>query len=218
VSADTGGRQVVQLWRDYDETAIALGARMSLGSAELTADRPIEAGELYASGVRRVSFGQPVDMLGPDPWQAVSALSLIRDLTAYGMVVDWRLRLPPADADWRELGHLYPPAQVTLDSTDGDACQRDWASGYHLAKCVSRRGPGLLEIRDRRWGGLRRVIISKPGYLEAIATLRDGATVEQVPSAILADLIAVRLAGLVGDVAWWLPYQVQRWPDAPPGI
>jgi Family of unknown function (DUF5825) len=142
-------------------------------------------------------------------------VTVIRDLTACGVVVGWDLH-PGIGQDWRELSHLYPPASVIADGGPGGADPREeWARGYLMTKCVARRGPGLLQIRDRRFGGLRNITIFRPDYLDAIATLEYGAPAVQVPASILRELRAQRLVGLAGGMAWWLPYRVRRYAVAP---
>jgi hypothetical protein len=205
----------INVWRDYEAAAVALAAGMSLGSTELAADGHISAVDLFAAGARHVTFDSVVDLHGADPAGTVRALAFIRDLTSCGIVVGWELRLESSRDDWQELSHLYPPARVISDrAADGGELQSQWSRRYHVAKCVFRRGPGLLQVRDRRWDGLRRVTITRPDHLAAVALLANGVPAENVPAAILADFFAARLIGLVGDLTWWLPYRVRRWPNA----
>lgn len=42
----------------------------------------------------------------------VKALVLVRELTSYGIAVDWRLRLDGDPARWRAYSHLDPPGEV----------------------------------------------------------------------------------------------------------
>lgn len=210
----TAGDQSISAWRDYDQTVAALRDSMSLGTWALTSAGRLSADELFASGVRRVTFHEVVDTGGTDAAGTVRALALIRDLTACGVVVGWELRLGTGQ-DWRELSHLYPPASVTADGGPGGADPRaEWASEYLMTKCVARRGPGLLEIRDRRFGTLRKITIDRPDYLAAIAALEYGAPAEHVPAGILREFRAQRLAGQMGGMAWWLPYRVRRYAVA----
>lgn len=208
----------ISAWRDYDDTVVALRDSMSLGSWALTVGSRISADDLFAAGVRQVTFREVIDTGSADADGTVRALTLIRDLTGCGIVVDWKLRAGVGFDDWRVLSHLYPPASVTFDGVardDGNADpQADWANGYYLTKCAARRGPGLLQIRDRRWGGLRTITIAGPEYLAVIAELECGAPADQVPAKILGGLSAERLIGFAGGLAWWLPYRVRRWPVA----
>jgi hypothetical protein len=217
MALQTAEGHLVSAWRDYDEAVTALRADMSLGSWALTSGTRLSADDLFASGARRVAVHQVVDTGGADAAGAVRALTLIRDLTACGIMVDWELRAG-AGQDWRELSHLYPPASVTADlaASDGDgAPQAEWARGHLMTKCVVRSGPGLLQVRDRRFGGLRNVTIARPDYLAAVSALEYGAPRDEVPAGILRALRAQRLVGLAGDMAWWLPYHVRRYAVAP---
>ncbi len=210
-TADGSG---VTLWRDYDRSANALAAGMSLGTAGMARESGVSADGLYARGARQVTFDQVIDLSAGDAASTVRALSLIRDLTACGIVVRWRIRAEPGLTDWRELSHLYPPARLISQPAGAAEQQRaDWARYYYLGKCMFRRGPGLLQVRDRRWGGLRRITLTRPDHLEAAVRLQDGAPADSVPPEILAEFAGARLTGMVGDVAWWLPYRIRRWPS-----
>jgi hypothetical protein len=188
---------------------------MSLGRVRLAADSRVTAAALFTRGARRVTFDGVIDLIQPDVADTIRALTLIRDLTSFGIVIDWQLRAEPHSDHWRELSHLYPPTRLIQDRPGSAADPSlDWRRGYYLAKCVTRRGPGLLQIRDRRWGGLRRIGLTKPEFLGAIALLQGGVPVSEVPPQVYADLRAARLIARVGDMAWWLPYQVRRWPSS----
>jgi hypothetical protein len=205
----------ISAWREYDETVTALRDDMSLGSWVLTPGTRVSADDLFAAGARRVTFHEVVDADSADAAGAVRALTLIRDLTACGVVVGWELR-PGVGQDWRELSHLYPPTSVIADGGPGSADPREqWARGYLMTKCVVRRGPGLLQVRDRRFGGLRNITIVRSDYLDAIAALEYGAPADQVPAGILREFLTQRLVGLAGGMAWWLPYRVRRYAVAP---
>jgi hypothetical protein len=205
----------ISAWREYDETVAAVRDGMSLGSWALTPGTWVGADDLFAAGARRVTFHKVVDTDSADAVGAVRALTLIRDLTACGVVVGWELRSGVGE-DWRELNHLYPPASVIADGGPGSAEPREeWARGYLMTKCAARRGPGLLQIRDRRFGSLRNITIVRPDYLDAIAALEYGAPAVHVSAGILRELRAQRLVGLVGGMAWWLPYRVRRYAVAP---
>jgi hypothetical protein len=224
MALQTAGDHSISAWRDYDETVAALRDGMSLGSWALTPGTRVSADDLFAAGARRVTFHKVIDADGADgadadgadadAGDAVRALTLIRDLTACGVVVGWELRLG-AGQGWRELSHLYPPASVIADCPGRADPREEWVRGYLMTKCVVRRGPGLLEIRDRRFGGLRKITIVRPDYLGTIAALDYGAPTDQVPAGILRELRAQRLVGLAGGMAWWLPYRVRRYAVAP---
>jgi hypothetical protein len=192
----------VTLWHDYCRPETVLGTR--------SVHSPAAAAELYAEGARHAVLPDLVDLAAGPEIATVRALALVRDLTAWGIAVDWRLRLP-ADAEmWPALSHLHPPAEVV-----GNAEIRDrWRADYHFCKCVDRHGPGFVEIRDFRSGRLRKIIIGDPRYRRTIEDLRAGCPLADLPDGIARELAAAGLIGVVGESAWWLPYRVRRWPLA----
>lgn len=230
-----GDDHLISAWRDYDPAVVALRDSMSLGSWVLAAGTHVSADDLFAAGARQVTFHKIIDSGSADAAGTVLAMTLIRDLTGCGIVVNWKLHIGAGHDDWRTFSHLYPPASVTFDGAardrvglDGGAGdpahddgtgaadpQADWASGYLMTKCVTRRGPGLMQIRDRRWGGLRNITIARPEYLDVVASLEYGVPADQVPADILRELREQRLVGFTGGIAWWLPYRLRRWPVAP---
>ena len=191
----------VSLWRDYSRQDSLLATRSVRSSAA--------AAEFYAEGARHAVLPDLVDLAGPEI-ETVRALALVRELTAWGMSVQWRVSLPGGAEVWPALSHLHPPAEVL-----GRPEIRDqWRAGYHFCKCVDRHGPGFVEIRDFRSGQLRKIIISDPRYRQTIEDLRDGRPRTDLPTGITRELAAAGLVGVVGDSAWWLPYRVRRWPLA----
>ncbi|GAB7029160.1 DUF5825 family protein [Streptomyces sp. NPDC021749] len=203
-------------WRDYDEQACTLPG-MSLGRLEPTGPADEQAAQLWELGARRVQFTDEIDLTAvgsPDAAAyAVRQLCLIRDLTARAVLVHWRLRLPAAGPDddaWRDLSHLQPPTALTGPS-DADAALTQWRAEHYLCKCLWRQGPGFVQIRDRRWGELRRFTADEPAYREAIARLSYGAPLSAVPEAIATDFLTERLVSRTGPYLWWLPYRVNRW-------
>ncbi|GGP64884.1 DUF5825 family protein [Streptomyces melanogenes] len=205
----------VAAWRDYDPDACALPG-MHLGDLELTGPAGEEADRLWETGVRRVRLAEPVDLADLSApgaaHRAVRALSLVRDLTARAVLVEWRLLLDPAaDADtWQVLSHLQPPQRLEGPADAAEALRR-WRDGHYLCKCLWRQGPGFVQIRDRRWGDLRRFTADEPEYHQVIEALVPGAPADSVPPAVLADFLSEKLVLEVGDLAWWLPYRVNRW-------
>jgi hypothetical protein len=199
------------LWRDHDDElldvpGIHMGTR-SPGPAGWTGAVAMVAG-LYHGGVRRVAFSHPVDITpDSDPTTLVPAMILLRELTSWGIAVDWVAHFGDRDT-WRRLNHLYPPAAMPGASQALD----EWRQTFFLCKCVYRHGPGFIQVRDRRAGELVRFTVDDPEYLVAVDTLLDGAPVDAVPAHVLDDLVAEGLAGIVGQLAWWLPYRVRRWP------
>ncbi|MGW3008317.1 DUF5825 family protein [Streptomyces sp. NPDC001219] len=204
----------LRAWRDYDEDACALPG-MSLGAVDLTGPPDEQATLLWELGARRVEFTGTVDLTAvddpADAAHAVRRLCLIRDLTARAILVQWQLRLPPEPDDgWRDLSHLQPPRTLT-GPADAVAALAQWRDGHYLCKCLWRQGPGFVQIRDRRWGELRRFTAEEPEYQEAITQLSYGAPLRTVPKAIATDFLTERLVGRTGPLLWWLPYRVNRW-------
>ena len=208
-------------WRDHDPTARELPG-MFLGEVDTSGDPAGAADRIWQLGARRVQLPETVDLTGrAGPERAVrtvSALSLVRDLTARAILVDWELRLGPATDAWKVLGHLQPPrtlhtpdAPDTPDTPDADETLQAWRRGHYLCKCLWRVGPGFVQIRDRRWGELRRFTADEPEYRTTIERLAYGAPADTVPAAVLDDFRAERLALDIGPLAWWVPYRVNRW-------
>ncbi|WP_242902309.1 DUF5825 family protein [Actinomadura terrae] len=189
------------LWRDYEELdrpGVCAGTTAVSGPAA-------EASQaLFEDGVRRVALDDLVDLSSASD---VPTLVLVRELTAYGIAVDWRVRLDAGG--WRDLSHLFPPGEVAGD----EEAHRGWRDGYHFFKCVYRRGPGFLQVRDRRSGVLRRITIDGPAHRAAVDDLLEGCPVSALPPAVLRDLATMRLVHLLDGTAWWLPCRVRQWPS-----
>ncbi|MEU6126809.1 DUF5825 family protein [Streptomyces sp. NPDC047123] len=210
-------------WRDYDPAACALPG-MFLGEVPLPGPPRGQAERLWQLGARRVRLPAPVDLTpAAEPEAAVHGLGLVRDLTARAVMVEWELRLAPDAVDtWRMLSHLQPPAALLVaaegrDPADGEGpspaeqALNTWRRGHYLCKCLWRKGPGFIQIRDRRWGELRRFTADEPEYEAAIARLDHGALADTVPKAVLEDFRGEQLVLDIGPYAWWLPYRVSRW-------
>lgn len=197
------------LWRDRDQAAMRI-PDMCAGSVD-GIDDPIDAvAALAARGVQFVRLHDPVDLDDTEGSAAVAALVVVRELTSYGIAVDWTLRMSPRPADWRLLSHLHPPTAVLSDAADDIATA--WRSSFHIAKCGYRLGPGFLEVRDRRMGSFRRLLIRNPLHDQVIQPLLRG-----LPATALAETAAARyrqadLLHRVGRFLWWTPYRIRRWP------
>ncbi|ARZ66029.1 DUF5825 family protein [Streptomyces sp. HU2014] len=205
----------VTAWRDHDRSVCRVPG-MELGTLEVPSGPVVDgANALFDAGARRVALPRPVDVTGAtDPAWAVRALSLIGALTGLAVAVDWQARIASDDPDaWIPLSHLHPPGALS-GPADAEGALSQWHDSFYLCKCAYRRGPGFLQVRDRRRRQLRRFTIDDPGYRQAIASLADGAQATAVPRAVLADLLQEELAIEVGDHVWWAPYQVRRWPTA----
>ncbi|MFF8288737.1 DUF5825 family protein [Streptomyces sp. NPDC016309] len=205
----------VLAWRDYDPDACELPG-MFLGELALPGTLEGESERLWQLGARRVRLPGAVDLRGDaGPGRAagtVAALSLVRDLTARAVLVEWDLVLDPAEpaGAWQVLSHLQPPR--TLAGPDGcDEALRAWRRGHYLCKCLWRKGPGFVQIRDRRWGELRRFTADEPEYERTIERLAYGAPAASVPAAVLDDFRSEKLVLDVGPLAWWVPYRISRW-------
>ncbi len=199
----------VTLWRDYDEMAPARPGAMIASTS--VRSRPVEAARtFYADGARRAVLPDVVDLAAGEEVAVVRALVLVRELTGWGIVVDWRVRLPEDTRLWPLLSHLCPPGEVVANA----GIQFKWKDTYHFFKCVFRRGPEFVQVRDYRSGQLGKITISDSRYREAIDDLLEGLPLTDVPTWIQRDLAGAGLVGVVGGPAWWLPYRVRRWPLA----
>ncbi|MFF9275066.1 DUF5825 family protein [Streptomyces griseosporeus] len=207
---DTAFGARFRLWRHRDASVRALDDA-HLGDLPIGPDAAEQARQAYELGARFVSV-EPVADLGPDgdPGQTVAVLSLVRELTSRGMEVDWRARLAPDGPEWWVFGHLFPPS--ALDGPGGAEALVAWRAKYHVGRCFLRRGPGFVQIRDRRQGGFRRLTISDGTYLAAIDALLSGQGADTVPEPVLAAFLKQRLAVRFGSEVWWAPYRLQRWP------
>ncbi|GGS29216.1 hypothetical protein GCM10010269_79940 [Streptomyces humidus] len=203
----------VRAWRDLDPQARDLPG-MSLGTIPVTPRAP-QVDQLWDLGVRHAELDAVVDLSSDDAAAhrgVVDRLCLVRDLTARAVSVDWDLRLSPQESthQWKVLSHLQPPR--TLTGLDGaEEALHAWRTRHYLCKLVWRQGPGFVQIRDRRWGDLRRFTAEEPRYSEAIALLSPGTHHSDVPADVLEEFTAEHLVLRVGDLACWLPYRVSRW-------
>ncbi|MFI1168854.1 DUF5825 family protein [Streptomyces sp. NPDC020801] len=209
----TAPELTVRAWRDHDPQARHLPG-MSLGPLPVTpGSRDVE--RLWAMGVRHAELDAAVDLgaAGPAAHRAaVDRLRLVRDLTAHAVSVDWECRLPSQEPaqQWKVLSHLHPPRTLTGPADPQEALHR-WRTRHYLCKLVWRQGPGFIQIRDRRWGDLRRFTADEPRYQDAIALLDPGAHHADVPAGVLEEFTAEHLVLRLGDLVWWLPYRVSRW-------
>ncbi|MFE0459565.1 DUF5825 family protein [Kitasatospora sp. NPDC058965] len=210
IAPDTAPHGGFVLWRHHHPSVRAL-TDARLGHRALGGDAADEARRAYELGVRFVTV-EPVADLGPDgdPEQTVAVLSLVRELTSHGMEVDWRARLAPDGPAWWVFGHLFPPAAV--EGPGGDEALLAWRTKYHIGRCFMRRGPGFVQIRDRRHAGFRRLTIADSAYLTAIDALLAGRDTDAVPEPIVSAFEQQHLAVRFGDRIWWAPYRLQRWP------
>jgi hypothetical protein len=203
------------LRRDYTAETKDLPA-IRLGSVPVAADLPGRVADLFGRGVRHVTLDGVVDLAG-DPAAgeaAVTGLVLVRELTSFGIVVRWRLRVPAETALPWLLGHLFPPAEV-LGSPHGDQLAELWRRRFHLGKCFWRQGPGFIEVRDHRSARPARITITDPERLAAVEVMSAGAAAGDVPAPVLDEFAATGLSHQVGRSVWWTPYRIRRWPTPP---
>jgi Family of unknown function (DUF5825) len=202
------------LWKDRDPEAIRVPG-MYAGSVD-GFDDPLQVVDgLVTRGVQFARLHDVVDLDDADGAAAVTALVVVRELTSHGIAVDWTLRLPrghPAGpAGWRMLSHLHPPSAVLSDHAEEDISTQ-WRNSFHAAKCGYRHGPGFIEIRDRRTGSFKRLVIRYSQRDQGIQPLLRG-----VPAAALTEAVKVRylredLLHQAGRFLWWTPYRIRRWP------
>lgn len=204
----------MELWRD-PHPAVRSRPGMALGRADIDAGWMDRAAGLYRGGTRAVRLADPVHLCGPGSADA-GPLALLRELTAYGVVVEWTAVCRAGCDDPRLLGHLFPPSQLDCgDRAHADRTLATWRQGFFPAKCVFRCGPGFLEVRDRRWGSLEMYTIDDPDWIRAVPVLAEGAPPAEVPTAARAAFAEARLTLERGGRLWWLPAQVRRWPFPP---
>ena len=186
----------------------------------------------FHRGVRKVTLPDVVD-LAAGTEEALRALLLVRELTSLGIAVDWRLRLDGRAADaWRAYSHLHPPAELLAPAGEptwggrvGEVppvggstmigLARDlavWGEKFFLDKCAYRRGPGFVQIRDRRAGRLSLITIDDPRCLAVMKRLDGGVRSALVDPTIVRDFDEEKLIGRIGDFLLWLPYRIRRWP------
>ncbi|MEU0302701.1 DUF5825 family protein [Streptomyces sp. NPDC006175] len=198
------------MWR-HGDAAVRILPGMHLGDAVLGADIADEARRIYRSGVRFVSIEPTVDLGGRVGTEhVIPMLSFIRDLTSYGVEVDWRAQLTTPDGpEWWVYSHLFPPSAV--EGPRGSEALAIWRARYHIGRCFYRRGPGFLQIRDRRHAGLRRLTVSDEAYVSAVEALAAGAGSDSVPATAMQVFEKHHLVVRIGDGVWWAPYRLRRW-------
>ncbi|MEV0387410.1 DUF5825 family protein [Nonomuraea sp. NPDC050643] len=202
----------MELWRERDPAAQRVPG-VYAGRADLTGD-PLEAvARLAGEGVQLARLDELVDLEDPDGATAVAALCAVRELTGHGIAVDWTIRLPAGieAARWRPLSHLYPPAAVSAGS-DGERIAAEWRTTFHVAMCGYRLGPGFIEVRDRRTGSFKRLVLRNPNSEKSIAPLLRGVPAAALPPAVIEHYLRTDLLHRAGRYVWWTPYRIRRWP------
>lgn len=210
---------LVGLARDHDPAVLSIPG-MTIGPAELREPAADAVARWRSDGVRRVDLPGAVDLTvtGADETavDTVRRLVLIRELTSHGIAVDWRLRLPGADADeWLPYSHLRAPVELLPPpGGEGDPAAQlaAWGKGFYFDRCTYRRGPGFVQVRDRRSGRLNLLTIDDPAYLAVLDQLLDGAAITDVDLGIARDFGEEGLVTKIGDLLVWLPHRLRRWP------
>lgn len=220
LSTDTGLRPIlVGLARDHDPAVLTIPG-MNIGPVELCEPAADAVVRWFREGVRKVDLPDTVDLTvtGADDRavDTVRRLVLVRELTSHGIAIDWRLRLADVnDSDWRPYSHLRPPVEL-LASTGGNGNPEQqldaWREAFYFDKCTYRRGPGFVQVRDRRSGRLNLLTIDDPAYLAVLEQLMDGAEITAVDLDIARDFGEEGLVTKVGDLLVWLPHRLRRWP------
>jgi hypothetical protein len=188
---------------------------MRLDPVAQPADPRLLAGEMFDSGGRLVVIGEIIDFDALDPADTARFFALLRELTSCGIAVEWRLRTGHGNPRWRDLWHLFPPAEVEIRAGTAGQVWEFWRRQFYYGLCVMRRGPGMVEIRDRRPGTLRCVRFTSPPHLEAIERLETGAPASSIAPDVLADFEAARVVMAIGSTRLWLPCRSRRSPLSP---
>jgi hypothetical protein len=197
------------LWRHGAPGVRAL-PNMHLGDGVLGGDVVDEACRIHESGARFVSVEPLVDLSGrPGSEHMIPVLSFVRELTGYGVEVDWRARLASDGPEWWVFSHLFPPS--VLEGPRGDEVLAVWRTRYHVGRCFFRRGPGFLQIRDRRHAGLRRLTVSDGALVSAIDSLLADRGADSMPDQAMSVFEKQRLVVRIGGGVWWAPYRLKRW-------
>ncbi|MFJ4783957.1 DUF5825 family protein [Streptomyces sp. NPDC088794] len=167
--------------------------------------------DLYRQGVRYTAIEEPVSLKSPTA-RDLRALDFVRVATARGMLVRWHLRVgrraDPALLT-QHLTHLQPP--VTLEGNRSPERLDLWKVRFYVGRCVWRRGPGFVQIRDRREGVLQLFDLDEPAYIRAVGLLEEQRTAEVDPD-VLTALRDENLVLRLGDLDWWAPCLIDRWP------
>lgn len=197
-----------ELWLDYDPAAWQLPG-MSLGIRALRGPVRGCVSGLAENGVRCVRLVEPIRLCQDAPARSARALVLVREATSRGMAVIWEAVCDDGCAGNRTFHHLYPPTGVTGVPEHVVA---EWRSTFFPNKCLFRRGPGFVEVRDRRFGTLELFTIDDPDHRDVIEALTEGLATDDVPAAVRDDFAEAGLTAEHAGHTWWLPMRVRRWP------
>lgn len=202
----------LEVWHDYDGEALRLGECMRLDSVAPATDADLLAKNVFDIGGRLVVFDEIIDFDALDMLDSARFFMLLRELTSYAIKVDWRLKISHDAMRWRDLWHLFPPSEVVISADKSGQTLEFWKRHFYFGLCVMRRGPGMIEVRDRRSARLRSVRFTSPSHLEAIERLERGAPASSFAPEVLTELEAARVVMAIGDMRLWLPYRFRRAP------
>lgn len=208
-------RDSMLVWRDHDAEALKLGEPMRLDRVALDTEAGLLAGNLFDSGGRLAVINEIIDFDDHDPMDLVRFFELLRELTSYGISVGWRMRTSHDDTRWSDLWHLFPPSEVEIPGGTAGQTWEFWRKQFFYGLCIMRRGPGIIDVRDRRFGRIRRLSFTSPPHLEAIGRLERGAPASSVAPDVLAELEEARVVMAIGGMRLWLPCRFRRSPLAP---
>lgn len=193
---------------DWDTRLFVPGA--AFGADTLTAPLSTSAAKLYRSGRRAIRLDEQVRLCADASPRSLDALVLLREMTALGAAVAWTASCDDGCVRTRRFAHLFPPSAVVGADP---LVAREWRERYLPCMCVFRRGPGFVEVRDRRRGTLELVTLDEPDALAAIEPLLEGVAAARLPAELLASLREADLVAEQGGLVWWLPAPVHRWPN-----
>jgi ribosomal peptide maturation radical SAM protein 1 len=207
----TDARTTLRCWRGRDEGAFA-EADMYLGEVRYADDPAQTASDVVARGALHVALPGTV-IVGHDDQTGdrdnVRMLTHVRELTGRGISVGWELDLGPEAGQWVLFSHLYPPHSVA--GADGAAILDRWRRSWHMNKFGYRRGEGFIEIADLRHGTQRRIVMRK-AHDGKLASLLKGASVSDFQPEEIEAFIKSGLVHRIGDLLWWMPVHITRWP------
>ncbi|MFE1320226.1 DUF5825 family protein [Kitasatospora phosalacinea] len=202
----------VELWLDHDhDPAVRRPPGTAPGPRTLRRPAAEEVAELHRAGVRRLRLADPVPLCRDAPAAALHALLLVREATARGLAVRWSAHCADGCVADGRFHHLQPPIRVT-GRPPADQAGR-WRAGYFPGKCVYRRGPGFVEVRDRRFGAPALLTIEEPGHLDRIDALDGGTPAAHLPARVRRDFTEAGLITEQAGLAWWLPTRARRDPS-----
>ncbi|MFC4033489.1 DUF5825 family protein [Streptomyces polygonati] len=206
------GADIALVHRRHADPATITLEGMGARAATLGADPIGAVSALWEQGARHVVLPEPVDLSAAgDGERAVRALVALRELTSRAIAVEWRLHLGGDAEAVTPFRHLAPPQAVT-GVPDAAGLLDQWRTDYFFGACVFRRGPGFLQVRDKRDGQLSRITIDEADFIAAVDALEAGAPADAVSAGIVGDLAAEGLVGRAGAHVWWTPCRVLRWP------